>query len=162
MILQVPNKIWASAFAARFADAQAVCAGLAAIHSVGIVHRDVTPGNVLRMEDNRLVITDFGLAIRTKDTTTFHGGTPKYMAPDSSSEAGRSSGPTSGSSATCYTRSFSSVTPSGHTTAIASSSNRRRTSSHRMSSVPSPNSAPSASRTTPTPAPKTRSRSLAA
>jgi len=82
MILQVPNKIWASAFAARFADAQAVCAGLAAIHSVGIVHRDVTPGNVLRMADDRLVITDFGLAIRTKDTTTFHGGTPKYMAPE--------------------------------------------------------------------------------
>jgi tetratricopeptide (TPR) repeat protein len=71
-----------SDFAARFGDAKAVCAGLAAIHSVGIVHRDVTPANVLRMHDDRLVITDFGLAIKAQETTTFHGGTPRYMAPE--------------------------------------------------------------------------------
>jgi serine/threonine protein kinase/tetratricopeptide (TPR) repeat protein len=67
---------------AKFDDARAVCAGLSAIHAVGIVHRDVTPGNVLRMADGRLVITDFGLAVRPEDTTTFHGGTPRYMAPE--------------------------------------------------------------------------------
>ncbi len=82
MMLRPLQKIAEVSFASRFADAQAVCAGVAAIHSVGIVHRDITPGNVLRMEDDRLVITDFGLAIRAKDTTTFHGGTPKYMAPE--------------------------------------------------------------------------------
>jgi serine/threonine protein kinase/tetratricopeptide (TPR) repeat protein len=67
---------------AKFDDARAVCAGLGAIHAVNIVHRDVTPGNVLRMADGRLVITDFGLAVRPEDVTTFHGGTPRYMAPE--------------------------------------------------------------------------------
>ncbi|HVV51631.1 MAG TPA: serine/threonine-protein kinase [Polyangia bacterium] len=63
------------------ADARAVCAGLAAIHTVGIVHRDVTPQNVLRMSDGRLVLSDFGLAVEGGDTTV-HGGTPSYMPPE--------------------------------------------------------------------------------
>src|SRR5580692_1594472 len=47
----------------RLVDARAICAGLAAIHQVGITHRDVTPRNVLRMADGRLLLSDFGLAI---------------------------------------------------------------------------------------------------
>jgi len=64
-------------------DARAVCAGLAAMHTVGIVHRDVTPQNVLRMADGHLVLSDFGLAIEGGDTTV-HGGTPSYMPPEAS------------------------------------------------------------------------------
>jgi len=66
----------------RLEDARAICAGLAAIHAVGIIHRDVTPQNVLRMPDGRLVLTDFGLAIEMTANTTIHGGTPNYMPPE--------------------------------------------------------------------------------
>ncbi len=68
---------------ARLADARAVAAGLAAIHEAGIAHRDVTPQNVLRMADGRLVVSDFGLATEVSQTTTsIHGGTIAYMAPE--------------------------------------------------------------------------------
>jgi serine/threonine protein kinase len=71
----------------RIADARAVVNGLAAIHEAGIIHRDVKPDNVLRMEDGRLVVTDFGLAIAPGQTTFMSGysgavGTPSYMAPE--------------------------------------------------------------------------------
>ncbi|HZL20675.1 MAG TPA: serine/threonine-protein kinase [Polyangia bacterium] len=65
----------------RLVDARAICAGLAAIHQVGITHRDVTPRNVLRMADGRLLLSDFGLAIEGGDTT-IEGGTPRYMPPE--------------------------------------------------------------------------------
>jgi len=67
----------------RIADATAVIGGLAAIHAAGIVHRDVTPQNVLRMNDGRLVVSDFGLASAVSGTTTsIQGGTVGYMAPE--------------------------------------------------------------------------------
>ena len=68
--------------AERIADLRQVCAGLGAIHAIGITHRDVTPQNVLVMADGRLVLTDFGLAIERDDKTTVMGGTPAYMPPE--------------------------------------------------------------------------------
>jgi hypothetical protein len=63
-------------------DARAVVDGLAAIHAAGITHRDVTPNNILRMSDGRLVLSDFGLALLEGETTALIAGTPNYVAPE--------------------------------------------------------------------------------
>lgn len=61
------------------------CAGLAAVHAAGIIHRDVTPGNLLRTPDGTVKLLDFGLA-KLADTTLGTGnrplGTVAYMSPE--------------------------------------------------------------------------------
>jgi eukaryotic-like serine/threonine-protein kinase len=66
-----------------------ITAGMAAIHEVGVLHRDVTPGNVLCCgfgETEVFKLADFGLA-RVSSASTFGNvllGTPGYCAPEQS------------------------------------------------------------------------------
>lgn len=74
---------------ARAAHAlRCLAAGLSAIHGVGVIHRDLTPGNVLCCgfgETEIFKISDFGLARPTGLGRTFAGlglGTPGFAAPE--------------------------------------------------------------------------------
>ena len=65
-----------------------IAAGVAVLHDHGIVHRDLTPGNVLFRScppgADRVVIADLGLAkaIAAASGLTARAGTPGYMAPE--------------------------------------------------------------------------------
>ena len=58
-----------------------IARGLAHAHARGVVHRDLTPGNVFLCEDGAVKILDLGIAqILGRDAP--RGGTPGYMSPE--------------------------------------------------------------------------------
>ena len=72
-----------------------VLAALRAAHAVGVLHRDVKPGNVLIANDGRVVLSDFGIAMVEGDAaltlTRELVGSPEFLAPERA--LGRSPGP---------------------------------------------------------------------
>ena len=64
-----------------------LAAALGALHAIGVLHRDVKPGNVLLREDGSLAFIDFGLARQLGLESDITGtgaifGTPHYMSPE--------------------------------------------------------------------------------
>ena len=64
----------------------ALLKGIAALHRLDIVHRDIKPDNIHLGQDGTLRILDLGVAIslaeRRPDETIGQAGTPSYMAPE--------------------------------------------------------------------------------
>ncbi len=64
-----------------------IASALGEIHEVGILHRDLKPGNIMLRSDDSIALIDFGLAkrMRLQMEITDEGeifGTPYYMSPE--------------------------------------------------------------------------------
>ncbi len=64
--------------------ARKLCAGLAAAHDRGVIHRDLKPQNIMMNRRGEVVIMDFGLAAIADQLSgaEIRNGTPAYMSPE--------------------------------------------------------------------------------
>ena len=73
----------------RFTAAEAIeigsqlCDAVAAVHAAGLLHRDIKGANVMRSDDGRVVLMDFGTGWEARDNArAVPAGTPLYLAPE--------------------------------------------------------------------------------
>jgi serine/threonine protein kinase len=61
-----------------------MCLAMDFAHSRKVIHRDIKPANLMFTKDNRIKVTDFGIAMLTRSTTSDLQvmGTPSYMSPE--------------------------------------------------------------------------------
>ncbi|MGO1053757.1 serine/threonine-protein kinase [Crossiella sp. CA198] len=66
--------------------ATALLAALGAVHTAGIVHRDVKPANVMLAEGGEVLLTDFGIAVHRADRRVTESGmiigSLEYLSPE--------------------------------------------------------------------------------
>ena len=60
----------------------ALCGALSAVHGAGLLHRDIKAQNVIRADDGRTVLMDFGTGREAGRSGSDLAGTPLYMAPE--------------------------------------------------------------------------------
>ena len=60
-----------------------LCRAISAVHGGGLLHRDIKAHNVMRAEDGRIVLMDFGTGRELDDdSSSDFAGTPLYLAPE--------------------------------------------------------------------------------
>jgi TolB-like protein/tRNA A-37 threonylcarbamoyl transferase component Bud32 len=60
-----------------------LCRAMSAVHGAGLLHRDIKTHNVMRAEDGRIVLMDFGTGREIQnDASSDLAGTPLYLAPE--------------------------------------------------------------------------------
>jgi len=59
-----------------------IARAVAAVHAAGLLHRDVKAQNVMRADDGRIVLMDFGSGRELDDERQGLSGTPLYLAPE--------------------------------------------------------------------------------
>lgn len=65
--------------------AKEICIGLCSVHNVGVIHRDITPNNIIITPENKAVIIDFGISRKYKSGKSLDThilGTQGFAAPE--------------------------------------------------------------------------------